>query len=78
MVIESDKEIKEIFEYSKVIVVAGMSGQFGKPAHNAPNYLKEQGYKIIPVNPNANEILGERAYDKIEEITENADVVDIF
>ena len=38
MVIEFDKEIKKIFEYSKVIAVVGMSRQFGKPAHNVPKY----------------------------------------
>ncbi len=41
-------------------------------------YLKEQGYRIIPVNPNEEEVLGERAYETVEQISEQVDVVDVF
>lgn len=70
--------IEEILKNSKVIAVIGCSRNPEKDAHKVPKYLKESGYKIIPVNPFAEEILGERVYKDITEIEEKIDVVDIF
>ena len=73
----SDEEIREILGYKNIAVI-GMSQYDYKAAHSIPKYLMEQGYNIIPVNPNAHEILGKRAYDTIEEVEEEIDVVEIF
>jgi Predicted CoA-binding protein len=76
----SEERIKEILKSSKVIAVVGASRTEGKPANYVPAYLKSKGYKIIPVNPFAEEILGEKAYKSLLEIPEEVkiDIVDVF
>jgi len=74
----SDEEIKKILEESKTIAVVGCSREQEKDAHRIPKYLKERGYKIIPVNPFADEILGEKSYKALSEIKEKIDVIEIF
>jgi predicted CoA-binding protein len=75
-----EERIKEILEKSKVIAVVGASRTEGKPAHFVPAYLKSKGYKIIPINPFADEILGEKAYKSLLDIPPDVkiDVVDVF
>jgi predicted CoA-binding protein len=74
----TDKELKEILRSSKTIAVVGCSRDPEKDAYKVPKYLKEKGYKIIPVNPFAEEILGEKVYKNLSEIKEEVDIVDIF
>ena len=69
--------ITEILKFH-VIAVVGCSREQGKPSHDVPEYLQEAGYKIIPVNPFADCILGEKAYKKLSEIPVRVDVVDVF
>lgn len=78
MLHSSDEEIKKILEESKTIAVVGCSREQEKDAHRIPKYLKERGYKIIPVNPFADEILGEKSYKALSEIKEKIDVIEIF
>jgi predicted CoA-binding protein len=75
-----EERIKEILEKSKIIAVVGASRTEGKPAHFVPAYLKSKGYKIIPINPFADEILGEKAYKSLLDIPPDIkiDVVDVF
>ncbi|HLM77498.1 MAG TPA: CoA-binding protein [Rubrobacteraceae bacterium] len=68
----------EIVKEAKTIAVVGLSDNPEKYSHEVASYLKEQGYRIIPVNPNYEEVFGERAYDTVEEIPEKVDVVDVF
>ena len=68
---------KEILNY-KTIAVVGCSTNPEKPPHYIPKYLKEQGYKIIPINPSADEILGERAYPSLAEVPDEIDIVLIY
>ena len=76
---ETDVErLKEIYERTKTIAVVGASNNPTKPSHSIPRYLKEEGFRIIPVNPNETEILGERAYRSVRDIEEPVDVVDVF
>ncbi len=63
-----DEELIKILRGSRTIAVVGCSRDPEKDAHKIPKYLKEHGYRIIPVNPFADEILGERAYKNISEI----------
>ncbi len=60
------------------IAVIGYSTTPGKAAHDVPAYLRDHGYRVIPVNPFAEEILGERAYDSLDDVTEEVDLVNVF
>ncbi|MEE6208855.1 CoA-binding protein [Salarchaeum sp. III] len=77
MPVESDDELREILEYDTIAVV-GCSSTPGKAAHDIPKYLIEHGYEVIPVNPYADEILGKRAYDSLDDVAEEIDLVDVF
>ncbi len=67
-----------ILTEAKAIAVVGASKNPEKDAHKIPKYLQEHGYRIIPVNPTADVILGERAYKSLSDVKEPYDVVDIF
>ena len=67
-----------ILTEAKTIAVVGASKNPEKDAHQIPKYLQEQGYRIIPVNPTADVILGERSYKSLSDVKEPYDVVDIF
>jgi uncharacterized protein len=67
-----------ILREAKTIAVVGASKNPEKDAHRIPKYLQEHGYRILPVNPTADVILGERAYKSLSDIKEPYDVVDIF
>ena len=77
MPVQTDEELERIFDLDTIAVV-GCSTTPGKAAHDVPKYIQAQGYEIIPVNPFAEEILGERAYDSLDEIDRPVDVVDVF
>lgn len=67
-----------IVREAETIAVVGLSNDPEKASHEVGSYLKDQGYRIIPVNPNEDEVLGERAYEAVEQIPEQVDVVDVF
>ena len=68
-----------ILKQYRTIAVVGLSANTEKPAHYVPRYLKDQGYRIIPVNPTAEgEILGEKVYAGLREIPQPVDMVIIF
>ncbi len=69
---------KEILNSSRVVAVVGLSPKPDRPSYGVASYLKENGYKIIPVNPKVGEILGEVCYPDLSSIPEPVDVVDIF
>jgi uncharacterized protein len=71
-------ELRRIYDETTTIAVVGASGDERKPAHTIPRYLQRQGYRIIPVNPKGGEILGEKVYDRLEDVPESIDVVDVF
>jgi predicted CoA-binding protein len=70
--------IAEILKSSKTIAVVGLSNRKFRPSYGVAEYLKLAGYRIIPVNPNETEILGEKCYARLEDIPEKVDIVDIF
>ena len=78
----SQSQIKEILKKYKVIAVVGLSKEPGKDSHRVSAYLKQHGYRIIPVNPFADEILGEKSYPSLldipPEIQKTIEIVDIF
>jgi len=77
MPVESDAELRELLGLRRIAVV-GCSGTAGKDAHEIPKYLQEHGYDVIPVNPFADEVLGERAYDSLADVDEKIDIVNVF
>ena len=77
--INSNKqEIKEIFESVKTIAILGLSPDKTKDSHKVAKYLQEAGYKIVPVYPKEDTILGERVYRSLLEIPFDVDMVNIF
>lgn len=71
-------EIPDLLRKSRVIAVVGISSKRSRPSYSVSEYMKQQGYRIIPVNPNETEVLGEKAYARLEDIPEHVDIVDIF
>lgn len=69
---------EKILRSSKTIAIVGLSLKEDRPSFTVGSYLKEQGYRVIPVNPAATEILGEKSYPDLASISEKVDVVDIF
>ena len=74
----SEVDIKSILEESKTVAVVGLSPNEERDSHRVAKYLQSRGYRIIPVNPSADEILGERSYPDLASIPEPIDVVDVF
>jgi len=75
---ERSDEIKKIFEEVKTIAVIGLSPKPEKDSHKVAKYLQSVGYKIIPVYPKEDEILGEKVYRSLSDIKERVDMVDMF
>jgi uncharacterized protein len=70
--------IRDLLRDSHTIAVVGLSGKKFRPSYGVAEYMQQQGYRIIPVNPNETEVLGEKSYARIEDIPEHIDIVDIF
>jgi predicted CoA-binding protein len=70
--------IKEILETYKTIAVVGLSSQRSRASHGVSEYMQNAGYRIIPVNPNETEVLGEKAYPTLDDVPVSFEIVDIF
>ena len=70
--------IEELLKTSKTIAVVGLSPKTDRPSNGVTRYMQKQGYTIIPVNPGFAEILGEKSYRKLDDITVPVDIVNIF
>ena len=70
--------IKEILERYRTIAVVGLSSQTWRPSYSVSRYMQNAGYRIIPVNPNETEVLGEKAYPSLDDVPEPFEIVDIF
>lgn len=71
-------EMTELLRTSRTIAVVGLSSKKTRPSHGVSEYMQRQGYRIVPVNPNEAEVLGERAYADLESVPESVDIVNIF
>ena len=69
---------EKILTSARTIAVVGLSANPRRPSHGVARYLQRVGYRIIPVNPNVEEVLGERAYPSLREIPQSVDVVEVF
>lgn len=74
----TDEHLVEIYRSTTTVAVVGASTNEAKPAHKIPATLQAAGFRIVPVNPAADEILGEEAVDSLTDITERVDVVSVF
>ena len=70
--------ITKILEESKTIAVVGLSSNPMRPSHGVTEYMQGAGYRIIPVNPNETEVLGEKSYARLEDVPEKIDIVNVF
>lgn len=77
-IIKDDKDIKHLLLNSRTIAVLGLSPKPARDSNMVGRYLKDQGYKIIPVRPAQKEILGERAYASLDDIEKPVDIVNVF
>ncbi|MEA2451646.1 MAG: uncharacterized protein QOG04_356 [Actinomycetota bacterium] len=73
-----DEVMREIFTKAETIAVVGASTNPDRAGNYIPAYLQEHGYRIIPVNPNNDEVLGEKCYDALADIPEPVDCVEVF
>jgi uncharacterized protein len=72
------KRISEILHSARTIAVVGLSGKRYRPSYGVAEYLKRAGYRIIPINPEETEVLGEKCYPDLDSVPDAIDVVDIF
>jgi predicted CoA-binding protein len=78
MDMNKNEMMKDILLSTKTIASVGLSSNMEKVSYAVGSYLQSQGYRVIPVNPTADEILGEKSYPDLESIPEKIDVVQVF
>jgi uncharacterized protein len=76
--VDDSEKIRRILRNSRTIAVVGLSAQWHRPSYFAAKYMQEHGYRVIPVNPMYNAVLGENCYKSLREIPEKVDIVDCF
>ncbi len=74
----SDQQIKELLQKAHTIAVVGLSSSRFRASYGVSQYMQSAGYRIIPVNPNEQQVLGEQAYPRLEDVPEKIDLVDVF
>jgi len=70
--------VLEILKKYKTIAVVGLSSNLGRPSYGVTEYMQSAGYRIITVNPNETEVLGEKSYARLEDVPEKIEIVDVF
>src|SRR5215472_14385211 len=68
----------QILQSARTVAVVGLSGKRYRPSYGVAEYLKREGYRVIPVNPEETEVLGEKCYPDLDSVPGDIDVVDIF
>ena len=74
----SDAVVAELFRTARTIAVVGLSSSRFRASYGVSRYMQSAGYRVVPVNPNEREVLGEKAYARLEDVPEHVDIVDIF
>lgn len=75
---DDGEKTRRILLRHKTIAVVGLSAQWHRPSYFAAKYMQEHGYRVIPVNPMYEEILGEKSFKSVRDIPEKVDIVDCF
>jgi predicted CoA-binding protein len=70
--------LRRILKTCRTVAVVGLSAEWHRPSFFVAKYLQQHGYRVIPVNPRYESILGERCYARLEDIPEPVDMVDVF
>ena len=70
--------ILEILKKYRTMAVVGLSSNPARPSYGVTEYMQSAGYRIIPVNPNETEVLGEQSYSRLEDVPEKIEIVDVF
>ena len=78
MAINSPETIRRILDECRTIAVVGLSSNLSRPSNNVSGYMKRQGYRVIPVNPNEKSVFGEKSYPNLFAVPEKVDLVDVF
>lgn len=78
MEINSKETIEEILQDCRTIAVVGLSSDPGRPSYGVASYMRRNGYKVIPVNPNETEVFGDKAYSALSDVPDKVELVDIF
>jgi predicted CoA-binding protein len=78
MINSTPNEIRDLLRTTRTIAVVGLSDNPSRASHHVAAYLQDHGYRIIPVNPTVTEVLGEKAYPRLEDVPEPIDLVDVF
>ncbi len=73
-----DAGVAELLRVSRTIAVVGLSPRRFRPSYGVSEYMRERGYRIIPVNPHVEAVLGERAWPDLDSLTEPVDIVNVF
>lgn len=73
-----DAVIEHLLRTARTIAVVGLSDDPSRPSHGVARYLQAHGYRVIPVNPRLETVLGERCHARLEDIPEPVDIVDVF
>jgi predicted CoA-binding protein len=74
----SDSELRDILEQSQIIAIVGESNDHYYTSYQVAQYLKEMGYTVYPVNPNIDEVDGDKSYPSLQAVPEPIDIVDVF
>ena len=72
------RRVAEILRQSRTIAVVGLSSKRFRPSYGVAEYMQRSGYRIVPVNPEESEVLGEKSYPDLDSVPEAIDIVDIF
>ena len=78
MAINSTKTIRRILDECRTIAVVGLSSDPSRPSNSVSGYMRRQGYRVIPVNPNETSVFGEKSYPDLFAVEEQIDLVDVF
>jgi predicted CoA-binding protein len=74
----NDPQIAELLRTAKTVAVVGLSNKPWRPSFGVTEYMKRQGYTIVPVNPNIEETLGQHCYERLADVPEKIDIVNVF
>ena len=78
MAINSPETIRRILEECRTIAVVGLSSDPSRASNSVSGYMRRQGYRVIPVNPNETSVFGEKSYPDLSAVEEQIDLVDVF
>jgi predicted CoA-binding protein len=70
--------IRKVLGYARTVAVVGLAPNPARPSHGVARYLQSRGLRVVPVNPNASEVLGERSYPSLRDVPFSIDLVDVF